>query len=93
MGDDDASELDNMLTAGGYAAYASVVGDFTGSGQGDRVVAVAAGNWDTTSADPATAKGAHAGIYLYVTNPTTDQTSSVKPLLSTSAFIGNSTKY
>ncbi|MGI6685966.1 MAG: FG-GAP repeat domain-containing protein [Bacillota bacterium] len=57
------------------------------------VVTVAAGNWDTSSADNATAKGAHAGIYLYVTNPVTGATSSVKPLLKTDSFIGNIGRY
>ncbi|MEA1961180.1 MAG: VCBS repeat-containing protein [Bacillota bacterium] len=57
------------------------------------VVTVAAGKWDTSSVDDATKKGAHAGIYLYLTNPVTGATSSVKTLLKTSSYIGNIGKY
>jgi len=86
-------DSDNPLTPGGYYAYSAASGDFTGTGQNDMVVTVAAGNWDMTSDDPNTQKGAHAGLYLYITNPVTGETSTVKTLLNTSAIIGNIGRY
>jgi len=86
-------DSDTVLTPGGYYAYSAAAGDFTGSSQDDMLVTVAAGNWDTSSADGATAKGAHAGIYLYVTNPEEGKTSTVKTLLKTDHYIGNIGRY
>lgn len=88
-----SADSNTELTPGAYYAYSSDAGDFIGSGQDDMVVTVAAGKWDSSSADGATKKGAHAGVYLYVTNPVTGDTSTVKTLLNTSSFIGNIGRY
>ena len=91
----------NALTVGGYSAFSATSGNFTGSGQKDKIVTVAAGNWNHTPADdgdPLTnedwiSKGAHAGLYLYVTDPVTGATSTVKTILSPQKVIGNIGRY
>lgn len=85
------------LTPGGYAAFSGISGDFTGSGQKNKIVTVAAGNWNhapVEDEDPLTdegkiAKGAYAGLYLYLTDPETGAVSTVKNILSTNRILGN----
>lgn len=88
-----AKNSGSALTAGGYSNYSAVSGDFTGSDQEDMIVTVAAGNWDKASADETVAKGAFAGVYLYITDPSTGATGTVKTLLNTDSFIGNIGRY
>jgi len=92
----------NALTTGGYSAFSGVAGNFTGSGQKDKIVTVAAGNWNNTPVldDETTAiredwiaKGAYAGLYLYVTDPETGAVSTVKTIQNTSKVIGNIGRY
>ena len=89
------------VTPGGYAAFAAVSGNFTGSGQKDKIVTVAAGNWDHAPVDdlnPLTnetwiAKGAYAGLNLYVTDPKSGNTGSVKTVLNNTKVVGNIGRY
>lgn len=96
------------VTPGGYSAFAAVSGNFTGSGLKDKIVTVAAGTWDPTP-DPDgvpaegqpqlykpltnAQKGANAGLYMYVTDPESGDTSTVKTILNTTKVIGNLGRY